>query len=317
MKGAEKAVHEVLAPDEPAVERETMLAINEALLLGSVRQHELAQAADTANAQLQKEIDERKLTETALHRVQVQLSDHAEELEGLVAERTAELTATNRQLEAFVYSIAHDLRAPLRAMQGYSELLVEQAGCVLNEECRGYADRINKSAQFMDALLCDLLAFSRVSQQQVALAPVDLAAVVESVLLRLQKDIADHDAHVDDAGPWPAVLAHEPTLAQVIFNLTCNAMKFTRPGITPRVRLRTEQRREFIRVWVEDNGVGIAADHQEQIFRLFTRLQGERYSGTGIGLAIVQKGVERMSGQVGVESTPGQGSRFWFELRKA
>jgi len=301
----------------PAAEPETMVAMNEALLLASLRQHELAETAESQNTQLQEEISERKLTETALHRVQVQLSDHAEELEALVAERTAELTATNRQLEAFVYSIAHDLRAPLRAMQGFSDLLVAEAGSALNEACRDYAQRINRSAQFMDALLCDLLAFSRVSQQRVELTPVNLATVAESVLSRLQKDIEVHGAHVDSIGPWPVVLAHEPTLAQVLFNLMCNAMKFTGAGVAPRVRLWTERRGEFIRLWVEDNGVGIALSYQEQIFRLFTRLHGEQYSGTGVGLAIVQKGVERMSGRVGVESAPEQGSRFWFELREA
>ena len=96
-----------------------------------------------------------------------------------------------------------------------------------------------------------------------------------------------------------------------------NAMKFIRPDMPPVVRLRAEERAEFIRVWVEDNGIGIAPEYQDQIFRLFTRLHGEKYPGTGIGLTIVQKGVERMGGRVGVESTPAQGSRFWFELRKA
>jgi signal transduction histidine kinase len=169
----------------------------------------------------------------------------------------------------------------------------------------------------MDALLIDLLAFSRVSQQRVELTSVNLETAVESVISGLQKDIREKHARVEVFGPWPAVLAHEPTLAQVLFNLTSNALKFAAPGVPPLVLLRAEERAESIRVWVEDNGVGIAPAHQDQIFRLFTRLHGEKYQGTGIGLAIVQKGVERMGGRVGVESAPGQGSRFWFELRKA
>ena len=263
------------------------------------------------------DVTERNLTEEALRRAQSQLMDRAGQLEGLVARRTSELTATNQQLEAFVYSIAHDLRAPLRAIQGFSTMLVKEAGTALSETARGYAARINKSALFMDALLIDLLAFSRISQQRVELAPVNLATVVGSVLARLQNDIQEKDARVESSGPWPAVLAHEPTLAQVLFNLTSNALKFTMPGVPPVLRLRAEEQEDFIRVWVEDNGLGIEPDHQEQIFRLFTRLNGEKYAGTGIGLAIVQKGVERMGGRVGVESAAGQGSRFWFELRKA
>ena len=296
---------------------EKTLAMNEALTLGSVRLHEIAEAADSANASLLLEISERKQVEEALRLAQAQLTDRAGQLEGLVAERTSELSATNQQLEAFVYSIAHDLRAPLRAMQGFSTILVKEAGASLNETSKEHAARISKSAQTMDALLMDLLAFSRISQQRVGLTSVNLQKVVESVLSRLQKEIEEKKARVDSSGPWPAVLAHEPTLAQVLFNLLSNALKFTAPDVPPRVRLRAEEHADFIRVWVEDNGPGIAADHQGQIFRLFTRLEGEKYEGTGIGLAIVQKGVERMGGRVGVESIVGQGSRLWFELRPA
>src|SRR5207247_4229435 len=116
-----------------------------------------------------RDITERKRTEEALALAQAQLSDRAGQLEQAVSERTAELTATNKQLEAFVYSIAHDLRAPLRAMEGFSSLLVEEAGAALSETGRRYADRINKSAQFMDALLLDLLALSQISQRSIQL----------------------------------------------------------------------------------------------------------------------------------------------------
>ena len=277
------------------------------------------------------DITERKQVEEALRQAQSQLADRAKQLEGLVTVRTSELTTTNQQLETFAYSIAHDLRAPLRSMQGFSAMLVEEAGAALNETGKDYAHRINKSAQFMDALLSDLLAFSRISQQRVQMTSVNLKTVVESVLSRLQPDIQEKNARVESAGPWPVVLAHEPTLAQVLFNLASNALKFTAPGVPPRLRLRTEEipvppiqpstnpiiHPSFVRVWVEDNGPGIAPDYQAQIFRLFTRLEGDKYAGTGIGLAIVQKGVERMGGRVGVESALGQGSRFWFELKKA
>ncbi len=292
------------------------LAMNEALLLGAVRQHELATAAAESNILLLQEIDERKLAAAALQRAQDELSGHADALEGLVAERTSELTSTNQQLEAFIYSIAHDLRAPLRAMQGFSTLLLEEIGPGLSDTGKSYARRINGSAQFMDALLLDLLAFSRVSQQRIELGPVDLATVVESVLARLRESIEEKCARVERPGPWPCVLAHELTLTQMLVNLISNALKFLGPNAAPVLRLHTEEAGPFLRIWVEDNGIGIDPAHQEQIFRPFTRLNGETYPGTGIGLAIVQKGAERMGGRAGVESVPHQGSRFWFELLK-
>jgi signal transduction histidine kinase len=188
----------------------------------------------------------------------------------------------------------------------------------------------------MDAMLTDLLAFSRISQEKLDLGPVHLEAIVQTALARLETDIQKTNGRVEATGPWPTVLAHGPTLSQVLFNLVSNALKFVRPGVPPQIRIRAEEASSthpsapplhplatppaqagFIRVWVEDNGIGIAPEHQQQIFRLFLRLHRDAYEGTGVGLAIVQKGIERMNGRIGVESPPGHGSRFWFDLRKA
>jgi PAS domain S-box-containing protein len=325
------------------------VAMNEALMLGSLRQHELTEAANWANTLLQAEIKERQLADEALQRAQTLLKDRAGQLEGLVAERTAELTGTNKQLETLVYSIAHDLRQPLRAMQGFSAMLVEEGGADLDETCSGYANRINKAAQFMDALLNDLLTFSAVAQQRVELTSVNLNNALELALSRLQKEIKETRARVETVGPWPAVLGHAATLERVFFDLLGNSLRFMAPGVKPRIRIWTEavegpaprtvergalsvERQNghlaprptpqvpaapTIRIWVEDNGIGIAPEHQDQIFRLFLRLHGETYGGTGMGLAIVQKGIERMGGRIGVDSAAGKGSRFWFELKKA
>jgi signal transduction histidine kinase len=161
-----------------------------------------------------------------------------------------------------------------------------------------------------------LLTFSRISQQQIQLGRVDLDSSAQAALCGLEQEIQEKNAHVEVVNAWPGVIGHEGTLIQVFTNLVSNALKFVAPDVTPLIRLRAEERGESVRVWVEDNGIGIAPEHQEKVFRLFTRLAGGTYPGTGIGLAIVQKGVEHMGGRVGVESAPGQGSRFWFELRK-
>jgi signal transduction histidine kinase len=271
-------------------------------------------------SKIARDISHRKRNEEALRQAQRLLADRAGQLEQAVAERTAELSATNKQLEAFAYSVAHDLRAPVRSMEGFSSMLLEEAGASLSEAGQDFAKRINRAAQFMDALLTDLLTFSSTAQQRIELTPVRLETVVQSVVSRLEKEIQETNARVENAGPWPTVLAHESTLGQVLFNLVSNALKFVAPGAPPVVRMRAEEaspgQERWVRVWVEDEGIGIAPDYQEQIFRLFTRLHGQQYPGTGVGLAIVQKGIERMGGRVGVESAPDRGSRFWFELRR-
>jgi|GEM_PF-5539872 len=176
------------------------------------------------------DITQRTKAVEALRAARTRLADHAGQLEGVVTKRTAELTASNQRLEAIVYSMAHDLRAPLRSMQGFAALLVDEASTALSESGRDYVHRIDQSAQFMDALLSDLMAYTRNSQQRVELTTVSLEKVVGSVLSRMQKEIANVNACMECSGPWPDVRAHEPTLTQVLSNLTGNALKFVRPG---------------------------------------------------------------------------------------
>lgn len=240
---------------------------------------------------------------------------HAADLEERVAERTAQLQETNAELNAFAHSVSHDLRAPLRSMQGFADALLEDYAGRLDPVGQDYARRIVTASRRLDSLIQDLLAYSRVSRTELELQSVSLSRVVTDALAQLEADLREREARVDVEEPLPAALGHHGTLVQVVGNLLANAVKFVAPGVQPVVRVWAEEHGQWVRLCVEDNGIGIAREHQERIFRVFERLHGvAQYSGTGIGLAIVRKGVERMGGRVGVASEAGQGSRFWVEL---
>ncbi|RME73197.1 MAG: hypothetical protein D6781_00840 [Verrucomicrobia bacterium] len=237
------------------------------------------------------------------------------ELERRVEERTAEIKAINKELEAFTYTVSHDLRAPLRAMHGMSQALIEDYADVLPPEGVEFAQRIEAAAQRMDRLIQDLLAFSRVGRKDMRPRPVSLHEAVEAVLSTLSPMFEEVGADVAIEGTLPTVIAHPSTLDQVITNLVDNACKFVEKSTAPRVRLSAETRGSRVRLWVADNGIGIEPKHQERIFRIFERLHGiETYPGTGVGLALIKKAMQHMGGDVGVESEPGKGSRFWIDL---
>ncbi|HEX6549078.1 MAG TPA: ATP-binding protein [Gammaproteobacteria bacterium] len=249
-------------------------------------------------------------------RLQQVLKAHMHELEERVAARTAELDLSNRELDAFAYSVAHDLRAPLRAMHGFAEALIEDYDAKLDATGRDYLQRIVTAARNMDTLIQDLLAFSRIGRGEMDLQKVRLDELVRDAVNDLGHEIEARGAQVEIKMPALTVLAHPATLRQVILNLVSNAIKFVAAGKTPEVRITAVSVAGQVELRVRDNGIGIAPEHQERIFNVFERLHGaESYPGTGIGLSIVKKGLARMQGEIQIDSGA-EGSTFRVRLRE-
>lgn len=267
---------------------------------------------------LQREVARRQRSEAELMLAQNLLKTHADELELSVSRRTAELAATVKYLESLLYHIGHNLRAPLRAMEGYATILVEEYAAKLDPTAQEYSAHISDAARRMDTLIHDLLEYGRLGCVQLPMSSLSVGSVLEQVLFRLAFEIRSRKAELDVVGPLPEVRANPEMLEQVLTNLIENSLKFVTPGTAPRVRIRAEPRGLNSRLWIEDNGIGIAESYQQRIFEVFETLPVPQVSeGTGIGLAIVKQGMQRMGGQVGLESQPGRGSRFWIELPTA
>jgi PAS domain S-box-containing protein len=239
-------------------------------------------------------------------------------LNGELERRIQSLTELNTELESFGYSISHDLRAPLRSIRSFAQFLREHSGPAMDQESSDYLRRVESAAKYMDLLLLDLLQYSRLNATDLEMVPVDLDGAVRDVVASIEKEIEERKARVEVRGPLGCVRAHPATVRQVFYNLISNGLKFVPSEQPPQIEVRAEPRGAAKRIWVMDSGIGIAPQFHQKIFGLFQRLHShESYPGTGIGLALVRKGVERMGGSVGLESDVGQGTRFWFELPTA
>jgi signal transduction histidine kinase len=292
----------------------------------------------------------KEATNLELHAAQAKLNQHAQHLEVQVSERTAKLRDIIAELETFSYTLAHDLRAPIRALIGYSEILLEEYSAMLPGEGNAIIDRIHRACKQLDDLTRDLLEFSKVSRQDIQLGPVDLEEIMTDVISLLSAS----KGKVVVRRPLHRVLAHRGLLQQCVANLLDNALKFVKenepasvsvwtersgeekgtsvtaraepfspvrmsapsPGVeisegTPGRQLATSR----VRLVVQDSGIGIPYEAHSKIFGIFERgTSSPKYPGSGIGLAIVARAIQRMGGSYGVESTPGVGSRFWLEL---
>ncbi len=266
---------------------------------------------------------ERSRNMEALRKAQDELSRHAESLEKKVQERTAKLRESIGELESFSYSLAHDVRAPLRHIQGFAQALIEDCGEELSVQARNYVDLIARAIRKLDALTDDILTYSQVSREALNLVPIDLESAFRNIFLR--NPSLGAPGVVTIKGPLHRVLAERVLLDQCLSHLLDNAIKFVPAGVTPNIILRTELRKEetsggassnWIRIWVEDNGIGISPEFHTRIFGIFERL-ATNSQGTGIGLAIVSKAIQRMGGRLGVESETGRGSKFWLQVPAA
>ena len=257
-----------------------------------------------------------KITRDVSERVQA-----ARELERLNRElqkRAAELEASNKELESFAYSVSHDLRAPLRHVAGYSELLQKQASSSLDDKSRRYVQTILESAKRMGNLIDDLLAFSRLGRAEAKMRTVDLQQVVKEVIADVSRDTGGRDI-AWKIGALPACHGDSSMLKLVVVNLVSNAVKFTRMRTRAEIEIGcVDKDNDELEVFVRDNGAGFDMQYANKLFGVFQRLHlAEQFEGTGIGLATVQRITHRHGGQVRAEGAVDQGATFYFSLPKA
>jgi signal transduction histidine kinase len=248
----------------------------------------------------------------------VRESDRRRLVEEALADANVQLQRANDELESFAWTVSHDLKAPLRTMQGFAHKLLDDYGARMDDRGRDFARRIVASGTRSEALIRDLLEYSRLSFERIEVKPVELQAVLHGAMELMEADLRKAGARIMLEDDLPRVLGHHTILQQVITNLLTNAVKFVPEGRKPEIRIWAEKREDHIRLFVQDNGVGVPPDQADRIFRTFERLaESLHQDGTGIGLAIVRRGMERIGGAAGVEPAPEAGSRFWLDIPRA
>lgn len=237
------------------------------------------------------------------------------ELEQRVAERTARVEAVNRELETFAYTVSHDLKAPLRAIDGYSQLLLHDHAQQVDEDGRTLIGNLRQAGRLMNRLIDDLLAYSHMERRALHPTRVALKDVIDGVVAGFGESVLAEGPKLEIEIDCESASADPEALAMVLRNLLDNALKFSRETPEPLIEIGSRVRDGRCLLWVRDNGIGFDMKYRDRIFEIFHRLpQAEAYPGTGIGLVIVRKAVERMDGRVWAESAPGAGATFFVEL---
>jgi light-regulated signal transduction histidine kinase (bacteriophytochrome) len=236
------------------------------------------------------------------------------EVEQQVRERTAELESANRELEAFSYTVSHDLQAPLRSIRGFSEALLQDYGGRLDERGTSYLHHIHEASRQLSQLIQDLMALGLIDKGELCARRVDLSALAEEVMAELQAVEPQRQVEVSIA-PGLAALGNGGLLRIALVNLLSNAWKFTRHQPRPRIELGAVLAAGARPFFVRDNGAGFSMDQVDRLFGVFQRLHSaEDYPGTGIGLATVKRILRRHGGKVWAKGQPGQGATFYFTL---
>ncbi len=288
------------------------IAMENARLLQQIQRHadELEQRIDERTNELRKRVEEVEV----LNRGMVNLMEDIQRANHQANIAANRLAVANEELEAFAYSVSHDLRAPLRGIRGFAEILAGRHRSDLNEQGREYLDFVVQAGDHMAELIDDLLEYSRLGRRAVRATPMDLELIIDEVLTSLSEIVRQNQAEIILPESYPVVMGDRTPLIQIFINLFDNALKYHRPDVPPTIELSWRGEADFAIIRVSDNGIGIPEEHRDRIFTMFQRLHGDEVPGTGIGLALVKKAVQLLSGDVQVVSAQGGGSTFIVKL---